>query len=56
VHAFLSGRLTFLGIPAVIEGTLEQVDPAPIRAFETLYEADRHAREVAADLVGAFAA
>jgi 1-deoxy-D-xylulose-5-phosphate reductoisomerase len=56
VHAFLSGRLTFLGIPAVIEGTLERVDPAPIRAFETLYEADRHAREVAADLVGAFAA
>ncbi|MCW3015864.1 MAG: 1-deoxy-D-xylulose 5-phosphate reductoisomerase [Solirubrobacterales bacterium] len=56
VHAFLGGRLTFLGIPAVIEGTLEQLDPAPIRAFETLYEADREAREIAADLVGAFAA
>ncbi|MCW2959249.1 MAG: 1-deoxy-D-xylulose-5-phosphate reductoisomerase [Solirubrobacterales bacterium] len=56
VHAFLGGRLSFLGIPAVIEGTLEALDPAPIRAFETLYEADREAREIAADLVGAFAA
>ncbi len=55
VHAFLGGRLSFLGIPAVIEGTLEALDPAPIRAFETLYEADREAREIAADLVGAYA-
>lgn len=55
VHAFLSGRLGFLGIPAVIEGTLEQLDPAPIRAFETLYDADREARRVAGDLVGAAA-
>ena len=56
VHAFLSGRLAFLGIPAVIEGTLQQLDPAPIRAFQTLYEADRQAREIAAGLVGALAA
>jgi 1-deoxy-D-xylulose-5-phosphate reductoisomerase len=54
VHAFLGGRLAFLGIPAVIEGTLERLDAAPIRAFETLYEADREAREIAADLVGAY--
>jgi 1-deoxy-D-xylulose-5-phosphate reductoisomerase len=54
VHAFLGGRLAFLGIPAVIEGTLERLDPAPIRAFETLYEADREARDIAADLVGAY--
>jgi hypothetical protein len=38
----------------VIEGTLERLDPAPIRAFETLYEADREARDIAADLVGAY--
>lgn len=55
VYAFLAGRLPFLGIPAVIEGTLERLDPTPIRAFETLYEADREAREIATDLVAAFA-
>ncbi|XAY05567.1 1-deoxy-D-xylulose 5-phosphate reductoisomerase [Paraconexibacter sp. AEG42_29] len=54
VHAFLNDRLGFLGIPAVIEGTLERLDPAPIRAFETLYEADREAREIAAELVGSY--
>jgi 1-deoxy-D-xylulose-5-phosphate reductoisomerase len=53
VHAFLNGRLGFLGIPAVIEETLERLDPAPIRAFETLYDADREARRIAGDLVGA---
>ncbi len=55
VHAFLNGRLSFLGIPEVIEGTLDQLASAPIRAFETLYAADREAREIAADLVGAHA-
>ncbi|MCW3041225.1 MAG: 1-deoxy-D-xylulose 5-phosphate reductoisomerase [Solirubrobacterales bacterium] len=55
VHAFLSGRLSFLGIPAVIETTLERLDPTPIRAFETLYEADREAREIASELVESFA-
>jgi 1-deoxy-D-xylulose-5-phosphate reductoisomerase len=52
VHAFLEGRLTFLGIPEVIEGTLDRLPGAPVRAFESLYEADRRAREIAADLVG----
>ncbi|HEY8582740.1 MAG TPA: 1-deoxy-D-xylulose-5-phosphate reductoisomerase [Capillimicrobium sp.] len=51
VHAFLGGRLSFLGIPAVIEETLDEVGSAPIRAFETLYEADREARRVAGELV-----
>ena len=32
VHAFLSGRLDFMGIPAVIEATLEQL-PARARAL-----------------------
>jgi 1-deoxy-D-xylulose-5-phosphate reductoisomerase len=51
VHAFLGGRLGFLGIPAVIEQTLERLPAAPLRAFESLYEADREARVVAAELV-----
>jgi 1-deoxy-D-xylulose-5-phosphate reductoisomerase len=51
VHAFLAGRLGFLGIPAVIEETLERLGAKPVRAFESLYEADREARGVAAELV-----
>jgi 1-deoxy-D-xylulose-5-phosphate reductoisomerase len=51
VHAFLNGRLDFLGIPAVIAETLERLPAAPVRAFESLYEADREARAVAAELV-----
>ncbi|HVF78699.1 MAG TPA: 1-deoxy-D-xylulose-5-phosphate reductoisomerase [Solirubrobacteraceae bacterium] len=54
VHAFLSERLSFLGIPAVIEGTLERLPAAPVRAFESLYEADREARAIAAELVEAW--
>ncbi|HEX2105265.1 MAG TPA: 1-deoxy-D-xylulose-5-phosphate reductoisomerase [Solirubrobacteraceae bacterium] len=51
VHAFLTGRLDFLGIPAVIEETLGRLPAGPVHAFESLYEADREARAVAADLV-----
>ena len=51
VHAFLNGRLDFLGIPAVIEETLDRLPPQPVRAFESLYEADREARALAAELV-----
>jgi 1-deoxy-D-xylulose-5-phosphate reductoisomerase len=51
VHAFLNGRLDFLGIPAVIETALERLPAAPVRAFESLYEADREAREVASELI-----
>jgi 1-deoxy-D-xylulose-5-phosphate reductoisomerase len=55
VHAFLSGRLSFLGIPAVIEETLSRLPAGRVHAFETLYEADREARTTAADLIGALA-
>lgn len=55
VHAFLNGRLGFLGIADVIAGTLDELPGEPIRAFETLYAADREAREVAADLVASAA-
>jgi 1-deoxy-D-xylulose-5-phosphate reductoisomerase len=51
VHAFLDGRLDFLGIPAVIELALERLPAAPVRAFESLYEADREARALAAELI-----
>src|SRR3954462_11295952 len=51
VHAFLNQRLDFLGIPAVIKETLERLPPQPVRAFESLYEADREARALADALV-----
>jgi 1-deoxy-D-xylulose-5-phosphate reductoisomerase len=53
VHAFLAGRLPFLGIAAVIEDALEALPAQPVRAFETLYEADREARALAAETIGA---
>jgi len=53
VYAFLAGRLAFTGIPAVIAATLEAVPGGPVRAFESLYEADRAAREAATDEVAA---
>jgi 1-deoxy-D-xylulose-5-phosphate reductoisomerase len=55
VHAFMAGRLPFLGIPAVIEDTLATLPAQPVRAFENLYEADRQARAIASDLIGAAA-
>ncbi len=51
VHAFLAGRLRFLEIPEVIERTLGQLGSEPIRSFESLYEADRQARELAGDAI-----
>jgi 1-deoxy-D-xylulose-5-phosphate reductoisomerase len=54
-HAFLTGRLSFLGIPAVIEGTLDRVGAKTVHAFDTLYQADADARAVAAGLVGELA-
>jgi 1-deoxy-D-xylulose-5-phosphate reductoisomerase len=51
VHAFLEGRLRFLEIPEVIEQTLSQLDGEPVHSFESLYEADRRAREVAGEAV-----
>ncbi|HEY1449870.1 MAG TPA: 1-deoxy-D-xylulose-5-phosphate reductoisomerase, partial [Solirubrobacteraceae bacterium] len=51
VHAFLDGRLRFLEIAQVIEQTLSDVGSEPVRAFESLYEADRRARELASGLV-----
>jgi 1-deoxy-D-xylulose-5-phosphate reductoisomerase len=55
VHAFLGGRLGFMGIPAVIERTLERVGAAGVHSFDSLYEADARAREVAGELVAVHA-
>jgi 1-deoxy-D-xylulose-5-phosphate reductoisomerase len=55
VHAFLEGSLRFLEIPKVIERTLSELGCEPVRAFESLYEADRGARRVAGEAVAALA-
>jgi 1-deoxy-D-xylulose-5-phosphate reductoisomerase len=55
VHAFLEGELRFLDIPEVIERTLGGLGSEPVRAFESLYEADRQARELAAELTAELA-
>jgi 1-deoxy-D-xylulose-5-phosphate reductoisomerase len=51
VHAFLNGRLPFLGIPAVIEGVLEQLGSQRVHSFETLYVIDSEARQLAGELI-----
>jgi 1-deoxy-D-xylulose-5-phosphate reductoisomerase len=53
VHAFLDGLLSFTAIADTIERTLSQLPAEPVRAFESLYEADRAARVVAGDAVAA---
>ena len=53
VHAFLEGRLSFLGIAEVIEATLDKVGSGRVHSFETLYEADANARATAEALIGA---
>ncbi len=51
VHAFLEGRLAFNAIAETIEHTLSELPSEPVRAFESLYEADRQARAVACETV-----
>jgi 1-deoxy-D-xylulose-5-phosphate reductoisomerase len=53
VHAFLRGELAFLDIPEVIERTLHELGPSPVRDFQSLYDADAHARRSAAQAVAA---
>jgi 1-deoxy-D-xylulose-5-phosphate reductoisomerase len=55
VHAFLGGRLGFMGIPAVIEQTLDRVGASRVHSFDSLYDADARAREVAGELVAVHA-
>src|SRR2546423_1123973 len=51
VHAFLAGRLPFLGIPQVIERALEQLGSSRVHSFDSLYVADAEARGLASELV-----
>ena len=44
VHAFLSGRLAFTGIAAVIDETLSRIDVSRLHSFESLTVADAKAR------------
>jgi 1-deoxy-D-xylulose-5-phosphate reductoisomerase len=53
VHAFLDGRLPFIAIAETIQRTLSELPGEPVRAFESLYEADRAARAVAVETVAA---
>jgi 1-deoxy-D-xylulose-5-phosphate reductoisomerase len=55
VHAFLQERLPFLGIPAVIDQTLQSVPSGGVHSFDSLYEADRAARAAAEEAVAALA-
>jgi 1-deoxy-D-xylulose-5-phosphate reductoisomerase len=55
VHAFLTGRLGFMGIPAVIEQTLETVGASGVHSFDSLYDADARARDVAGEYVAVHA-
>ena len=52
VAAFLEGRLGFLGIPAVVERTLDRVDWSRPASVEEVLAVDRESRAVAAQLVG----
>jgi 1-deoxy-D-xylulose-5-phosphate reductoisomerase len=56
VHAFLEERLGFTGIAAVIEETLDRLPAARVHSFDSLYDADRDARRIAAELVSTRAA
>jgi 1-deoxy-D-xylulose-5-phosphate reductoisomerase len=51
VYAFLDGRLRFLEIAEVIERTLGELGSEPVSSFESLYESDRLARELAGGMV-----
>jgi 1-deoxy-D-xylulose-5-phosphate reductoisomerase len=51
VHAFLHGRLAFMGIPAVIEAALERVGARRVHSFEMLYDADAEARRVVEETI-----
>ena len=51
VHAFLTGRLTFTGIPAVIEGVLDHLGSHRVHDFEALYVTDSEARALAGEMI-----
>ena len=46
VAAFLAGRLSFLGIAAVVADALDAADGAPVRDLDELIDVDREARRL----------
>lgn len=54
VESFLDGNLGFDRIPHVIADTLAAVTPQAVDTLESVFEADRHAREIARGLVKRF--
>lgn len=53
VAAFLDRRLSFLGIPEVVEASLGQLGDARLASLDDVYAADAEARAVAAEAVAA---
>jgi 1-deoxy-D-xylulose-5-phosphate reductoisomerase len=53
VHAFLEGRIGFLDIAATVERTLERMPAATLDSLDDVYNLDRAARVLAADLLAA---
>jgi 1-deoxy-D-xylulose-5-phosphate reductoisomerase len=51
VSAFLDGRISFTGIPEVIDRTLDAIPGGPVRHFEELFEIDEAAREHARGVI-----
>jgi 1-deoxy-D-xylulose-5-phosphate reductoisomerase len=51
VHAFLSGRIRFADIGAVVEETLAELPGSQVHSFDSLASADAEARSVAGELV-----
>ena len=51
MHAFLNGRLSFTGIPRVIDGVLSELGSHRVHDFEALYVTDSEARALAGELI-----
>jgi 1-deoxy-D-xylulose-5-phosphate reductoisomerase len=51
VHAFLSGRISFLAIAEVIEQTLTELPTRAIHSFDSLMDADLEARKNALNVI-----
>ena len=51
VKAFLAGRILLTDIARVIERVMAEHEPRPLHSLETVLEADREAREMAARLM-----
>jgi 1-deoxy-D-xylulose-5-phosphate reductoisomerase len=51
VHAFLSRRLDFPGIPRLVESVLQRHRPAPVTSIEGVLQADAWSREAAEEIL-----